>query len=311
MDLIIQVVLLLVGFLLLIKGADWFVAGSSDIAKLLKIPTMIVGLTIVSFGTSAPEAAVSVVSSLQGSNALAISNVIGSNIFNLLAVLGMSAIFATIALKDVIHDDFPYLIFSTILVIVLIVFGWNLTRIDGLILLIFLAIYLIYLIWDVKRSKVDLVVDNPDHSLVMAIILIVVGMASIVLGGEFVVNGAKALALAVGMSETLVGLTVVAIGTSLPELVTSLSAVKKGEVDLVIGNVIGSNIFNLLFILGLSSFISPITLGSNLIVDLLLLLIITVICFVYGKFKSEYNRKIGIILVLMFILYMAFIILRN
>lgn len=313
MELIIQIILLIIGFILLIKGADWFVGGSSDVAKLLKIPTMIVGLTIVALGTSAPEAAVSVVSSLEGSNALAISNVIGSNIFNLLAVLGVSSIFATIALKDVIHDDFPYLIFSTILVITLIVFGWNLTRIDGLILLIFLVIYMVYLIWDVKRSQEDLVVDKPDHSLPMAIVLIVVGSAAIVLGGDLVVDNAKSLALALGMSETLVGLTIVSIGTSLPELVTSVSAVKKGEVDLVIGNVIGSNIFNLLFILGLSSVITPITLSSNLVGDLTMLLVVTVICFVYGRFKPgyEYGRKFGICLLILFIMYMAFIIIRN
>ena len=309
---IIQVVLLLVGFVFLIKGSDFFVDGASSIASILRVPTIIIGLTIVAFGTSAPEAAVSITSSLTGSNALAVSNVIGSNLFNMLMVIGIAALLGDLLMeKSVLNKDLPFLVGITVLFAIFIFVGWNITNIEGIILLVILIAYIIYLILNVKKSSESTIVEKPKLSLPKSIIFMIVGLAGIVLGGDLVVDSASAIALALGMSETLVGLTIVAIGTSLPELVTSLTALKKGENQMVIGNVIGSNIFNILFVLGASSAISAIPLSPSLLTDVLFMLAVTVLCFIFGKTQEKYDKKEGVILVVLFIAYMAFAILRN
>jgi len=311
-SIIIQVVLLIVGFVFLIKGSDFFVDGASSIASLLKIPTIIVGLTIVAFGTSAPEAAVSITSSLTGNNAMAVSNVIGSNLFNILMVIGVSALLGDLLMeKSVLNKDLPFLVAITILFAAFILIGWNITNIEGIILLIILIAYVLYLIRSSKKSADANKVEKAKLSLPKSIIFIVIGLAGIILGGDLVVNSASDIAMALGMSETLVGLTIVAIGTSLPELVTSLTALKKGENQLVIGNVIGSNIFNILFVLGASSAISAIPLDSSLLIDVVFMLAVTILCFIFGKTQEKYDKKEGIILVALFIVYMAFAILRN
>ena len=293
-SIIIQIVLLLVGFVFLIKGSDLFVDGASSIASILKIPTIIVGLTIVAFGTSAPEAAVSITSSLTGSNALAVSNVIGSNLFNMLMVIGVSALLGDLLMeKSVLDKDLPFLVGITILFAVFIFIGWNISNIEGIILLIILAAYIFYLIRNARKSKDANEVEEAKMSLPKSIIFILIGIAGIVLGGDLVVDSASAIAIAFGMSETLVGLTIVAVGTSLPELVTSLTALKKGENQLVIGNVIGSNIFNILFVLGASSAISAIPLDSSLLIDVLFMIFVTryfninVIHYLYGLRNYE------------------------
>lgn len=309
---IVQVVLLLVGFVFLIKGSDFFVDGASSIASLLSIPTIIVGLTIVAFGTSAPEAAVSITSSMTGSNAMAVSNVIGSNLFNMLMIIGLAALLSNLLMeKSVLQKDLPFLVGITVLWTVFIVIGWNISQIEGIILLVILIAYIIYLVRSAKKSKDANKVEKPKLTLPKSIIFIVVGIAGIVLGGDLVVNSASDIAIALGMSETLVGLTIVAIGTSLPELVTSLTALKKGENQLVIGNVIGSNIFNILFVLGASSAISEIPLNSSMLIDVLFMVGVTVLCFIFGKTQDKYDKKEGIILVALFFVYMAFAILRN
>ena len=309
---IMQVVLLLVGFVFLIKGSDFFVDGASSIASLLKIPTIIVGLTIVALGTSAPEAAVSITSSLTGSNALAVSNVIGSNLFNMLMVIGIAALMSNLLMeKSVLEKDLPFLVGITALWAVFIVIGWDITNIEGIILLIILIAYIAYLVYDARHSSGATEVEEPKLTLPKSIIFILVGLAGIILGGDLVVDSASAIAIALGMSETLVGLTIVAIGTSLPELVTSITALKKGENQLVIGNVIGSNIFNILFVLGASSAISAIPLDSSLLIDVVFMLAVTVLCFIFGKTQEKYDKREGAILVLLFIAYMAFAILRN
>lgn len=311
-SIIIQVVLLLVGFVFLIKGSDFFVDGASSIASLLKIPTIIVGLTIVAFGTSAPEAAVSITSSITGSNAMAVSNVIGSNMFNLLMVIGLSALLGELLMeKNTLNKDLPFLVGITLLFAAFILIGWNISNIEGIILLIILIAYIIYLIFTARKSDDADVVEKPKLSLPKSIILIIVGLIGIVLGGDLVVNSASDIAIALGMSETLVGLTIVAIGTSLPELVTSLTALKKGENQLVIGNVIGSNIFNILFVLGASSAISSIPLDSSMLIDVIFMVIVTVICFIFGKTQDKFDKREGAILVMLFVVYMAFAILRN
>ena len=311
-SIIIQFVLLIVGFVFLIKGSDFFVDGASSIASLLKIPTIIVGLTIVALGTSAPEAAVSITSSLTGSNALAVSNVIGSNMFNILMVIGIAALLGELVMeKQVLEKDLPFLVGITLLWAVFIVIGWDITNIEGIILLAIMVAYIAYLVYSTKKSGGATEVEKPKYSLPYSIIFILVGLAGIVIGGDLVVDSASAIAIAFGMSETLVGLTIVAIGTSLPELVTSLTALRKGENQMVIGNVIGSNIFNILFVLGASSAISAIPLNSGMLIDVILMIFVTVLCFIFGKTQEKYDKKEGAILVILFIAYMAFAILRN
>ncbi|MBQ2352905.1 MAG: calcium/sodium antiporter [Methanobrevibacter sp.] len=312
LSILLQVVLLLVGFVFLIKGSDFFVDGASSVASLLKIPTIIVGLTIVAFGTSAPEAAVSITSSWTGSNAMAVGNVIGSNLFNMLMVIGIAALLSNLLMeKSVLEKDLPFLVGITILWAVFIVIGWNISQIEGIILLVILLAYIIYLVRSARKSKDADVVEKPKLSLPKSIIFILVGIAGIVLGGDLVVNSASDIAIALGMSEALVGLTIVAIGTSLPELVTSITALKKGENQLVIGNVIGSNIFNILFVLGASSAISAIPLDSSMLIDVLFMIFVTILCFIFGKTQDKYDKKEGVVLIALFIVYMAFAILRN
>lgn len=309
---IIQVVLLLVGFVFLIKGSDFFVDGASSIASHLKIPTIIVGLTIVAFGTSAPEAAVSITSSITGSNAMAVSNVIGSNLFNMLMVIGIAALLSNLLMeKSVLKKDLPFLVGITLLFAIFIFIGWDITNLEGIILLVILIGYVIYLIRGSKKSKNANEVEAAKFTLPKSIVLILIGLAGIIIGGDLVVDSASAIAIALGMSETLVGLTIVAIGTSLPELVTSITALKKGENQLVIGNVIGSNIFNILFVLGASSAISRIPLDSSMLIDVVFMMGVTILCFIFGKTQDKYDKKEGIILIALFIVYMAFAILRN
>ena len=309
---IIQVVLLLAGFVFLIKGSDFFVDGASSIAAILKIPTIIVGLTIVAFGTSAPEAAVSITSSLTGSNAMAVSNVIGSNLFNMLMVIGVAALLGDLLMeRSVLEKDLPFLVGITLLLTAFIVIGWNISVVEGIILLAILAAYVFYLIRSAGKSGATNYVEKPKMTTPKSILFIIVGLAGIILGGDMVVNSASSIAMALGMSETLVGLTIVAIGTSLPELVTSITALRKGENQLVIGNVVGSNIFNILFVLGASSAISQIPLDSSMLIDVLLMVGVTILCFIFGKTQEKYDKKEGIILVALFIAYMAFAIMRN
>ena len=309
---LMEVVLLILGFVFLIKGSDFFVDGASSIASILKIPTLIVGLTIVAFGTSAPEAAVSITSSLTGSNALAVSNVIGSNLFNILLIIGLCAHLNELEIdQNVVSKDLPFLVIITVILSAFIIIGWNINRIEGMIFLLIVVGYIAYLVYSAKKTKEAEIVEKPKLSLPKSIIYILVGIVGIVIGGDFVVDGASYIAITFGMSETLVGLTIVAIGTSLPELVTSLTALKKGETQLVIGNVIGSNIFNILFVLGSSSAISPITLNPNMLIDVLLMLFVTILCYIFGKTQTKYDKKEGLILVLIFVCYMAFAILRN
>ena len=308
----IQFILLIVGFVLLIKGSDFFVDGSSNIASILKIPTIIVGLTIVAFGTSAPEAAVSITSSLSGSNALAVSNVIGSNLFNMMLIIGLCAFLKELKIsRDVLNKDLPFLVLITAILSAFIIIGWSISRIEGIILFLLVIAYIAYLVYSARKTKEAQVVEKPKMSLLRSIIYIVGGVAGIIIGADFVVDSASYIAMAFGMSETLVGLTIVAMGTSLPELVTSLTALKKDENQLIIGNVIGSNIFNILFVLGASSAISPISINPNMLVDVALMLGVTILFFIFGKTQDKYDKKEGFLLVALFIAYMAFAILRN
>lgn len=321
MEILLQVVLLAVGFVLLIKGADIFVDGASSIAKNLKIPSIIIGLTIVAFGTSAPEAAVSITAAISGSNDIAMGNVIGSNIFNLLMVTGIGALFGTIPVqKSVLKRDFPLSIIAAVLLFVLAfdkLFGkgdvLTLSRIDGIILLAFFALFIWFNVSDALKhqsANPDAEVDGKVKSIPVSILFSVAGIIAITIGGKFTVNAATALALAMGISETLVGLTIVAIGTSLPELVTSIVALKKGEDDIAIGNVLGSNIFNIFFVLGISCTIHTITVDILSIYDTIILAVISIIAnLIFAKTKQT-TKLFGIGMIITYAIYTAYIIMR-
>lgn len=315
-----EYVLLVLGFILLIKGADYFVDGASSIAKSLRVPTLVIGLTIVAFGTSAPEAAVSITSALQGQNGIAIGNIVGSNIFNLLIVVGIAAFICPLKVKkSIVVKEFPFTLLSGAVLIILaqdVFFKGSTTNVldhaDGIMLLVFFGIFMYYLI-EVALTSRDEVGDEEIQtmSLTKSILFSIGGMIAIVIGGKIVVDAATTVALQWGMSERLVGLTIVAIGTSLPELVTSIIAAKKGESDIALGNVIGSNIFNIFFVLGISASIHPIAVNSAVVVDMIIMMVVTVIAYIFAASKMKINKVEGNILTVMYIAYMAFAIIRN
>ena len=302
-------ILLIIGFVLLIKGADFFVDGSSSLAKLLKIPAVIIGLTIVAMGTSAPEAAVSITAGMQGSNGIAISNVVGSNIFNSLVVVGVCGAMAAFKTsKDILKRDLPINILITIALIVMFIDG-TLSRFDGILLLIGMVAFISLMIKAALTSR-DEGEEIESMPLSKCFIYIILGIIAIIGGGQLVVNSAKAIAYSFGWSETFVGLTIVAVGTSLPELVTSIVATRKGESGLALGNAIGSNVFNILFILGMSSTICPITLDSVAIYDAIVLSGIALLTYFFAKTNEEVSRIEGLIMVFAYIAYTAYLLVR-
>ena len=302
-------VVLIAGMLLLVKGADYFVDGSASVAKILKVPSLIIGLTIVALGTSLPEASVSITASIAGNNELALSNIIGSNIFNTLVVVGCSAMIAPFIMdRDIIKRD---LIINLIVSVSLCLFIFDgiLGRMDGILLLIGLVTFMMVLIRSVMRYDVEEEIGE-SFSISKSIILIVIGVVAIILGGNFVVNGASDIARQWGMSETLIGLTIVSIGTSLPELVTSVVAARKGESSLSLGNAIGSNILNVLFILGISGTLTPIAAVSENIIDVAVLIGIAVFNLNLSRFNDKMTRTKAAIFIGLYAIYMIYIIVR-
>lgn len=326
MELILNILLLVIGFVLLIKGADFFVEGSASVARYFKVPGVIIGLTIVAMGTSAPELAVSVSAGLSGSNEIAVSNVVGSNIFNLLMVLGICAIMKPLPVDPGIKKrDFPISLAATLLVVVLggnlvlsgkctdihdsVAVAGTLFRWNGLILVAAFVLYLIYTIYIARKNRTE--EDEVEQiSIGKSILFILVGLTGIIIGGQLVVNSAKTLAAIWGMSETLIGLTIVAVGTSLPELVTSIVASSKGQNGMAIGNVVGSNIFNLFLILGVSGSLHPIVVTVTSFVDLGMLLGVSMIAYAFVCSGRRVNRVEGAVMVLMYIAYTTYAIIR-
>lgn len=304
-----EYVLLIVGLFLLIKGADVFVDGASSVAAKFKVPSLIIGLTVVSFGTSAPEAAISISASLSGSNSISLGNVIGSNIFNLLMVVGLTAIVIPLTTdEEIIKRDMPINIFATgVLAIVMIdgMIEWY----ESLVLLAALGSYLFTVIRGALKDPTA-GEGKKQYSWFLSILMVVGGLAAIVFGGDLVVDNAKIIAANFGMSETLIGLTVVAFGTSLPELVTSLIAARKGEAGIAIGNAVGSCLFNILFILGITGVIKPITAESDLIVDTCFLALIAVAVYIFAAKDKKIGRLEGAVCVMLYLSYTAFIIMR-
>ena len=310
-----DIILLLSGFILLIKSAELFVDGSSNLAKSLGIPSLIVGLTIVSIGTSAPEAAVSVTSAMKGMNEISIGNVLGSNICNLLLVLGVCSLFSTIRpKKDSLRRDFPIAIYSTVLLLVPALFFFSkgstgeISRVMGLVLLVSLIAYYYILFNSFKANK-----DNETEKIkfsISFIACIIVGIVGIVIGGDVVVTAATNLAEDFGISQSAIALSIVALGTSLPEMATTVVAAKKKENDIAIGNIIGSNILNIFFILGLSSFASPITYGIDSLFDMVFVLLITIFVYILLLKGRKLDKNKGILLLTIYFSYMLYIILR-
>lgn len=312
----IQAVLFLIaGFVLLIKGADYFVDGSSSVAKSLKVPSMIIGLTIVAMGTSLPECAVSVTASLTNNNELSVSNAVGSNIFNLMVVCGMCALFTPLKVSiDTLKKEFPFSVFCAVLLAVIGGIDMAVGRMDGLFLMILFAGYLGWMVWSAIQARKEAAnVECEDYKILptwKSIVFIAGGAAAIKFGGDFVVDGATVIAEGIGLSQTLIGLTVVAFGTSLPELVTSIVAAKKNEVDMAIGNVIGSNIFNILFVLGIAAGLSPIAFLTENIIDILILVVFSVVVWFFCTTSKQLQKMEGVSMLVAYAVYMVYICIR-
>ena len=318
---ILMYVWLLVGFFLLIKGADLFVDGTSSIAKLLKVPSIIIGLTIVAMGTSAPEMAVSVGAAIKGQNDIVISNVLGSNIFNLLVVAGGCAVIKSLPVSiDLRKRDFPFsigiaalLLFFCLNSLIIGGKGFTINRTEGIILFAGLMAYLGFLVYSAVKGRTGLPGDEEIKTMspLKSVFYTALGIAGIVVGGDLVVDSASDIAAAFGLSQTIIGLTILAVGTSLPELVTSLVATRKSENDLAMGNVIGSNIFNILGVLGLSAAVSPVKVSGFSVIDLSLFIGFCLIIYLVTYFRNKIERLPGILMVLTYLGYMTYAVMRE
>ena len=302
---------LMVGFVLLVKGADLFVEGSASAARLLRVPAAAIGLTVVAFGTSAPELAVSVTAALAGSNGIALGNVIGSNMFNLLMVTGLSSMAAAMPVdRGLMNWDFFFSIAVSVVMLAMTAFDRQMGRIDGAVMLALFAYFLYHVFQTAVRERRSAQKERRSLSAPLSAVYIAAGLGAVVLGSGMVVDCASALASAFGLSENLIGLTVVALGTSLPELVTSMVAARKGENGLALGNVIGSNIFNILLIMGVSSSVSPIQVTVSTVYDLICLILVSCVCWAMGRRKMCYTRAHGILMVGMYAVYMIYVLIR-
>ncbi|WP_301107443.1 calcium/sodium antiporter [Sporosarcina sp.] len=314
-------ILLLVGFALLIKGADFFVNGSSNIARLLRVPPLLIGLTIVAFGTSSPEATVSIIAALEGSSGVAVGNVVGSNIFNITLVVGMAAFLYPLKVdSETIKKQIPFTLLASVALLILMSdvvlqgFGSNvISRGDGFIFLLFLSIFMYYVIETGLKSRKDAEIKPPETDISWGknIAVTLLGLAAIIFGGNLVVTNGTEIAYSLGMSETLVGLTIIAIGTSLPELVTSITAALKKESEIALGNIVGSNIFNILFVLGASSAISPLAVSGEVVIDVIFMIILTVLLLIFSRTGFKIGKREGLVLAVLYVVYLVYIILRN
>lgn len=308
MNFVLQIVFLALGFFLLVKGADWFVDGASGLARKLGIPQLVIGLTIVAMGTSLPEAAVSISAALRGNAGITIGNIVGSNILNILIILGVTALIATLKVADsTVRYEIPFMIVATFVLLWLGYTGGQVTWLEGVILWVLFLLYLRYLYMMAKKGKEE---EREAEQLSTAKIigLILAGVVMIVAGSNFAVEGARNLAKALGISQRFIGLTIVALGTSLPELVTSVSAARKHNADIAIGNIVGSNIFNILFIVGTTALITPVTFASGFVVDTLIAAAVGILLFVCVARTKELRKKAGIVMLLAYILYFLYLL---
>ena len=310
MELVIQIALLAIGFLMLVKGADYFVDGAAGIATKFGIPQLVVGLTIVAMGTSAPEAAVSITGAMSGAADIAVGNVVGSNILNILIILGITGVIATVAVqKSTLMIEIPFMLLITLVLIVLGMTGNELTFVEGIVFWVLFIIYLAYLFVLAKKGTEE---DVPEERPVWKLLLfILVGFGFVIWGANISVNAATAIATAIGISEKFIGLTIVALGTSLPELVASVTAARKGNADIAIGNIVGSNIFNILFVLGTSALITPIPYQSTFLFDGVIAVLAGVLLWVATIRKRELNRGWGIVMLVCYAVYLAYLLFQG
>ncbi len=314
---ITAVVMLVLGFVMLIKGADVFVDGASKAAAKMKIPLIVIGLTIVAFGTSAPEAAISINSALQGNAGISVGNVIGSNILNVLIILGISALFAPLPIKKTtFRYELPFVIAITVILLLLGAIGSSIGKLDSIIMLVIFAGFFAYLIMLSKKdggSGDDVPMLTEKDTVPKMILLIILGLAAIVLGSDFTVTGATAVAKALNVDDRIIGLTIVAFGTSLPELVTSVTAARKNQTDIAIGNIIGSNIFNILFVVGLAGIVSPspIAFAQSFIIDGIVAAAAAILLFLLVAKNRKLSKVGGIIMLACYAVYFAYLVMAG
>ena len=309
MELLIQVVLLVVGFVMLIKGADWFVEGASGIAAKFGIPQLVIGLTIVAMGTSAPEAAVSIAAAMKGNAGITVGNIVGSNILNIFIILGVTAVITTLAVaKSTVKCEIPYMIGITVLFLVLGATGGKITLVEGVILWVAFIAYLAYLFAMAKKNKEEETEEKKESKVWKLLLFTVVGLVLIVWGSDVTVDAASNIAKTFGMSDRLIGLTIVALGTSLPELFTSVSAALKGKADIAIGNIVGSNIFNILFVVGTTALITPVAFEAKFVIDTAIVIAAGVMLWLFVLPKKQLNRVAGVVMLCGYAAYFVYLV---
>lgn len=304
---LLQILLLVVGFVMLVKGADWFVDGTAGIARKFGIPQLVIGLTIVAMGTSAPEAAVSVTAALKNNAGITIGNVVGSNILNILIILGVSSIITALSIQSsTIKYEIPYMMGITLVLLFMGFTGGIVTRLEGSILWILFIVYLLYLYRLAQNGKEEKI--EEEKSPMMLVISAIVGGFTIVWGSSITVDSATEIAKMIGLSERFIGLTIVALGTSLPELVTSVTAARKGNADIAIGNIVGSNIFNILFVVGTSALITPVPFEKNFLIDTTISALIGVLLWISVFRSKKLTRPWGIVMLVCYAAYFVYLL---
>lgn len=310
MEMLIQCVLLALGFAMLVKGADWFVDGAAGVADKFGVPQLVIGLTIVAMGTSAPEAAVSITAAIKGSAEITIGNIVGSNILNILIILGITSVIVTVAVaKSTIKYEIPYMIFITILLLVMGYTGEVVNLAEGIILWVAFIAYLTYLFMMAKKNKTETEEESAEMPTWKLVLAAVIGLVLVVWGSDVTVDAATHIAKEMGMSERFIGLTIVALGTSLPELFTSVSAAIKGKADIAIGNIVGSNIFNILFVVGITAIITPVVFEPNFLIDTIIAALAGVLLLISVVKNKLLKRPAGIIMLVCYAGYFVYLLM--
>ena len=313
MEIALNILLLILGFVMLIKGADFFVDGASGIAKKFGIPEIIVGLTIVAMGTSAPEAAVSIAAAVKGTGDITLGNILGSNILNIFIILGITAVIVPVAVSEsTVKIDMPFMVLMTVVLLVTGLRGGKIGRLDGILMWAFFLLYMGYLFYSARDSmkaeahKKD---KEPSQSLPVLLLLTVAGAVMIVIGSNLTVNSATEIAAWLGVTPRVIALTVVALGTSLPELVTSVTAARKGNADIAIGNIVGSNIFNILFVVGSTALITDVAFASKFLFDMTVAIIAAALAWICSISGRKVDRKEGAFMVILYAAYLAYVLM--
>lgn len=310
MNLLLQFLLLVLGFVMLVKGADWFVDGAAGIAGKFGIPQLVIGLTIVAMGTSAPEAAVSITAALKKNADITIGNVVGSNILNILVILGVTSVIVAIAVADsTVKYEIPYMLFISVLLLVFGYTGNEISFVEGVLLWVAFIVYLVYLFVMAKNNKEETPEDEKKKPVWLLIILVIIGVVLIVKGSDVAVAAATKIAKAAHLSERFIGLTIVALGTSLPELVTSVTAARKGKADIAIGNIVGSNLFNILFVVGTTALITPVPFATGFVVDMLISIAAGFLLWICVFKKHKLDRTGGVLMLLGYVGYFAYLVM--